>query len=137
MTVKRIKKPKYNIALVTVGVIFWLIFMAWLMAPGVFISEEEICNRATLEVKNNFQYELDDWIYYQPDLNFKQNEQILSYDITSEDCQVYDKSDDVEVTLDITITTSLNRHASVEGVYEVSDCDIDVCSIDYADFNKL
>lgn len=103
----------------------------------MFISEETICNRATLEAKNNFQYELDDWISYQPDLNLKQNEQITSYDITYEDCEVYDKADDVEVTLDITITSSLNRHAYVEGVLTVSGCDVDVCSIDYADFNKI
>ncbi len=119
------------------GIIAWLIFMVWLIFPEVFISEETICNRATLEAKNNFQYELDNWIYSQPNLNFKQNEQITSYDITSEDCQVYDKTDDVEVTLDITITSSLNRHAYVEGVYTISDCDIDVCSVNYADFNKI
>src|SRR3990167_8622712 len=99
MITKEVKsKPKYAQSLALIFIIGYLIFMAWLMCPYIFISEDTLCEEAIYSAKENLKSELSDWIDY----------------------EVISKCDsEVDVTFEINLKTSFNNYERVGAIVEV------------------
>ena len=121
MITKEVKsKPKYAQSLALIFIIGYLIFMAWLMCPYIFISEDTLCEEAIYSAKEKLKSELSDWINYEAYFNLAKGERIVSWSITNTDCEVISKCDsEVDVTFEINLKTSFNNYERVGAIVEV------------------
>jgi|SRR3989344_2610617 len=110
------QNKKGFIFLLILGVIFFLGW-SWIIDKP---SEEELCDNAIDEAKfllSDSDYDLNDWMIYQYRLN---NEEVTSITIMDSNCDIQEKND-IDVTLDLDVTTSKNRLAHIEAVVPVID----------------